>query len=90
MLQIILQMKRPWLSALLNFFFMGVGYIYNGKRVMLGALFTAGAIGLTYVELSIQEIVPAIYWIMFVSVLVVNTAFAIDGYNEAKQINEKG
>jgi len=27
---------------------------------------------------------------MFVSVLVVNTAFAIDGYNEAKQINEKG
>lgn len=90
MLQIILQMKRPWLSALLNFFFMGVGYIYNGQRVMLGALFTAGAIGLTYVELSIQEIVPAIYWIMFVSVLVVNTAFAIDGYNEAKQINEKG
>lgn len=90
LLQIILQMKRPWLSALLNFFFMGVGYIYNGKRVMLGALFTAGAIGLTYVELSIQEIVPAIYWIMFVSVLVVNTAFAIDGYNEAKQINEKG
>lgn len=83
-------MKRPWLSALLNFFFMRVGYIYNGKRVMLGALFTAGAIGLTYVELSIQEIVPAIYWIMFVSVLVVNTAFAIDGYNEAKQINEKG
>jgi len=90
LLQIILQMKRPWLSALLNFFFMGVGYIYNGQRVMLGALFTAGAIGLTYVELSIQEIVPAIYWIMFVSVLVVNTAFAIDGYNEAKQINEKG
>ena len=90
MLQIILQMKRPWLSALLNFFFMGVGYIYNGQRVMLGALFTAGAIGLTYVELSIQEIVPAIFWIMFVSVLVVNTAFAIDGYNEAKQINEKG
>ncbi len=90
MLQIILQMKRPWLSALLNFFFMGVGYIYNGQRVMLGALFTAGAIGLTYVELSIQEIVPTIYWIMFVSVLAVNTAFAIDGYNEAKQINEKG
>lgn len=90
MLQIILQMKRPWLSALLNFFFMGVGYIYNAQRVMLGSLFTAGAIGLTYVELSIQEIVPAIYWIMFVSVLVVNTAFAIDGYNEAKQINEKG
>ena len=83
-------MKRPWLSALPNFFFMGVGYIYNGQRVMLGALFTAGAIGLTYVELSIQEIVPAIFWIMFVSVLVVNTAFAIDGYNEAKQINEKG
>jgi len=90
LLQIILQMKRPWLSALLNFFFMGVGYIYNGQRVMLGALFTAGAIGLTYVELSIQEIAPAIFWIMFVSVLVVNTAFAIDGYNEAKQINEKG
>lgn len=37
---------------------MGLGYIYNGKRAMLRALLTAGAFRLTYVKLSIQEIIP--------------------------------
>ena len=80
-------MKKPWLAALLNFFFMGLGYIYNGKKVLPGILFTAGAVGLTYVEFGIQEPMPTLYAIMFGSVLVVNTGFAIDGFKEAKAIN---
>lgn len=81
-------MKKPWLSAVLNFFFMGPGYIYNGQRKLLGVLFTIGAIGLTYVELSIQEPMPNMYYIMFGSVLLINTCFAIDGYREAVEINK--
>ena len=80
-------MKKPWISAILNFFFMGLGYIYNGQKKILGLLFTVGAIGLTYVELSIQEPLPDLYIVMFASVLIVNTAFAIDGYKEAVSIN---
>ena len=82
-------MKKPWISALLNFFFMGLGYIYNGQKKMIGLLFTIGAIGLTYVELSIQKPLPNLYFIMFGSVFIANTAFAIDGYKEALLINQK-
>ncbi|MDA3952460.1 MAG: hypothetical protein PF485_02365 [Bacteroidales bacterium] len=81
-------MKKPFISAILNFFFMGAGYIYNGKRVLLGILFTLGAIGLTYVEFQIKEIDMFLYVAMFISIFVVNTAFAIDGFKEAKNINE--
>ena len=43
-------MKKPWLAALLNFFFMGPGTIYNGKRALLGIGWTIAAILLTFVE----------------------------------------
>jgi hypothetical protein len=29
--------RSPWVSALLNFFIWGGGYIYNGKRKAFGA-----------------------------------------------------
>ena len=81
-------MKKPWIAAVLNFFFMGAGYIYNGKRLVLGILFTLGAFGLTYVEFQIKEIDTQLYFAMFISVLIVNTSFSVDGYNEAKQIRK--
>lgn len=84
-----IEMKKPWIADILNFFFMGPGYIYNGRRKLLGVIFTIGAFGLTYVELGIQEPMPTLYMIMFGSVLLVNTAFAIDGYREAQDINDK-
>jgi hypothetical protein len=77
--------KKPWLSALLNFFFMGLGSIYNGKRVGLGIGFTIGAIALTYVELQLQTSNPDLHKIMFGAVFLINICFAIDGYNEAKK-----
>ena len=80
-------MKKPWIAAVLNFFFMGPGYIYNVQKKVLGMLFTVGAIGLTYVEFSIQEPLPDLYKIMFGSVLLINTCFAIDAYQEAVTIN---
>ncbi len=80
-------MKNPWIAAVLNFFLMGAGTFYNGRRKAVGVALTIGAILLTYVEFGIQNIAPTHYWIMFGAVFLVNTFLAIDGYNEAKAIN---
>ncbi len=87
--------KRPWLAAVLNFFFMGPGYVYNGRRIGLGIGWTLAAIALTVVEqapvfsngTSLQSASPIAFGLMFVAVLVANTCFAIDGYREAKALN---
>lgn len=81
-------MKNPWIAAVLNFFFMGPGTLYNGRRKLFGAALTLGAIALTYVELQLKTAAPELYPIMFGTVLFVNLFFAIDGYQEAKMINE--
>lgn len=36
-------MKRPWLAALLNFFFMGPGTLDVGERKLFGTTLTLGA-----------------------------------------------
>lgn len=77
-------MKKPWLSAVLNFFLMGLGYVYNGRRVPLGAALTVGALLLTYVE---QNLTGNLWLAMFCAVFLNNTFLAIDGYSEAKAIN---
>ena len=82
-------MKKPWLAALLNFFFMGLGTLYVGERKAFGAVLTLGALALTHVEFGIQESEPTLYGIMFGTILVMNTMFAIDGHREAKLINSK-
>ena len=74
----------------MNFFFMGAGYLYNGRRAVLGVMLTLAALGLTYVEFGIQEPLPTLYAIMFACVFIANTGLAIDGYREAKAINGEG
>lgn len=76
--------KNPWIAAVLNFFFMGLGTLYIGRRKLTGIGLTLGAIVLTYVELQLQSAAPPLYPLMFGAVFVVNTVLAIDGYNEAK------
>jgi hypothetical protein len=73
-------MTRTWIATVLNFFLPGAGYLVLGHRVPLALGWLAGVIGLTYVETSIQTAAPAYYWPMFVSVLVMNTAFAADAF----------
>ena len=78
--------KRPWLAALLNFFFPGAGYIYTGQRVLLGVGWLLGAVGLTVVEQShaffpalgiaspgLQDGAPAAFSLMFATVFLMNT-----------------
>ena len=76
--------KNPWIAAALNFFFMGLGTLYIGRRKLTGLGLTLGAIVLTYVELQLQTAAPTLYPLMFGAVFVANTVLAIDGYNEAK------
>ncbi len=79
-------MAKTWIATLLNFFFAGLGYVVLGERRLLGIGWTIGAIGLTYVELSIQTAAPAYYWPMFAAVFLMNTCFAIDAYNIGKRL----
>jgi hypothetical protein len=78
--------KNPWIAALLNFFFMGLGTLYIGRRKLTGLGLTLGALALTYVEMQLQTAAPALFPIMFGAVFVANTVLAIDGYNEAKSM----
>lgn len=80
-------MKKPWLAALLNFFLMGLGTAYNGRRVPLGLALTVGALLLTYVEQNLQALSSTLYWTMFAGVFLNNTFLAMDGYQEATAIN---
>ena len=75
-------MNNPVVAAIANFFFPGLGYIIAGIKRGLGLLWLAGVIGLTYVEFGIKDPEPDLYKIMFISVLVMNVAFAIDVYRE--------
>lgn len=82
-------MKRPWLAALLNFFFMGPGTLYVGERKAFGAALTLAALVLTWVELGVKEVALNLYWPMFGAVFLMNTFFALDGWREATALNAR-
>lgn len=76
-------MKKPWLAAVLNFFFYGVGYLYVGKRVLFGIL------------LLIVGIVETVYWFstlimppeIIATSIIGSIAFAYDGHRDAQELN---
>jgi len=77
-----------WVAALGNFFFPGLGYLVAvpHKRAH-GVLFLLGAFGLTYVEqVAVGPGHPA-FWPMFVSVFVMNAAFAYDAWQEVSMLD---
>ncbi len=88
--------KNPWLAATLNFFFPGLGYIYNGigrdgKQVVFGALialslaltFYVGVISQIMSSPSTSEPVSAATYLAFLYFLL-PFAVAYDGYQRAK------
>lgn len=76
--------KNALLTGVLNFFFIGLGYVYLGNKRLLGIGLTVAGFILTFVELSIKDLDHELYWLMFLGVLVLNTSLAIDGYRTAK------
>jgi hypothetical protein len=43
--------KKPWIAALLNLLFWGLGYIYNGKRKVFGVMLFISVIALSIVTM---------------------------------------
>jgi hypothetical protein len=82
-------MKNPWIAAVLNFFLMGLGTLYNGRRKALGIGLTIGAVVLSWLEFQVQPLDATLYAIFFGTVFFMNIFFAYDGYTEAKMINAK-
>lgn len=76
---------NPWIPTVANFFLPGLGYLIAGMKRTLAILWLVGVIGLTIVEFGIRDSEPGLYNLMFASVLVMNTAFAIDVWRELKR-----
>ena len=80
-------MNKTTLATIANFFFPGGGYLILGVKRGLALMWLAGVIALTVVEFGIRESEPTLYAVMFIAVLVMNTAFAIDAYRGAKALS---
>lgn len=76
-------MKNPWIAAVLNFFTLGLGTLYVGKRMGYGLLLLVGGALMIYVELSLKQAAPELYWYSFSGFFALALATAWDGYNEA-------
>lgn len=78
-------MRKPLVAAVANFFLPGLGYLLAGTKQVLAVMWLVGVCGLTWVEFGIQDSEPTLWTIMFISVFIMNTAFAIDVYRIASQ-----
>lgn len=77
--------KNPWIAAVLNFFLLGAGYVYTGKRVWFGVLLTVVAIYATWVEQFVIKVqAPDVYNYAFAEFFLLACLMAYDGYQEAK------
>ncbi len=79
--------KNPWIAGIANFIIPGVGYLYNGKRIVFGALLLLW----TILAIAVYFTEPQLYQAAFSSILVtvgsvvMGIALAFDAYQEAKQ-----
>ncbi len=79
--------KNPWVAAILNFLFWGLGYIYNYKRKFLGlALLVSGfAVDMVYFSFEISDELM----IMAYPLTLIGIGFAYDAYKESIEINKR-
>ncbi len=86
--------KNPWIAAVLNFFIWGLGYLYNGKRIALGAGLLVGDILLNIsifltllnlpTEISTSQIDEVSGWLIILSFVLISITLAYDAHREAK------
>lgn len=76
-----------YLATFLNFAFPGAGYLLLGHKVPMAIAWLVGVIGLAYVEqvhqfggVTLKDHDPVAFGIMFASVFIMNTAFAVDAW----------
>jgi hypothetical protein len=82
-------MKNPWLAFVLNLLLFGGGYIYNGKRKLLGFALVIAWILIRYGEITIflTKLVPSQWLVLFGGLVVLMFSLAFDAYSEANMIN---
>lgn len=83
-----MKQKRPWLAALLNVIFPGVGFVYLSKAFYITGgiiLILLSVIGFLLL-LTVEGTGGAIVFIFFISLFYV-IALAAIGYESARQIN---
>lgn len=77
---------NPAVSGLLNFLLWGIGYIYNGKRLVLGISLLLAMIimhsTIFYLGLAFYMSMPGLMTIL--SHLIISLALAYDAYSDAK------
>ncbi|HEY8206588.1 MAG TPA: hypothetical protein VIG99_03835 [Myxococcaceae bacterium] len=82
-------MKNPFVVAVLNFIFIGLGTLLHGKRPWLGLLAFLGGSFLRYEEVRIAPAVTGtvtIHWAFAMAGLtLLGLGMAIEGYREAKR-----
>lgn len=78
--------KSPLLVAILNFIFLGVGYLYLGKRKVFGWIMILAAIVMTweYFIGTLNHFTNLIDTHTY-SLILVSVAVAVDGYLLAKE-----
>ena len=86
-------MKNPVLTAVLNFFLFAGGTLYLGKRTMTAMLMTVGGSVAQATEIYLSPLGPGAalcphQWPFLLGGLVVlKIGLAVDGYNEAVEMN---
>ncbi|MFT3839134.1 MAG: hypothetical protein QM723_19285 [Myxococcaceae bacterium] len=82
-------MKNPWLVAVLNFVFLGLGTMLVGRRVGVGLGLTVGGLLLRVEEIRIAPAFSGVFQIHWVPLIagmtIAGFVLAIDGFKEAKQ-----
>jgi hypothetical protein len=83
--------KNPWLIAILNFFFYGLGTLILGKRRAVGALLLLGNLSLRYADIvlsplgSASKAAPELWPFIVGGMAVVGIGCAVDGHREASE-----
>jgi hypothetical protein len=83
-------LRNPWLVAILNYFFWGLGTLLLGKRRAVGALLLLGNVSLRYADVSLSPVgslskaAPQLWPFVVGGMFIASVGCAIDGYREAK------
>lgn len=80
--------KNPWIAAVLNFLLYGLGYIYNGKRLLFGAGLVI--FGIVYFAVLMMLNLPEAVWDWItIFGFIFALLFAYDGFQESKELNRR-
>jgi hypothetical protein len=75
-------------AAILNFFLLGAGTLYVGRRIPMGIALTLGGLLIRFVEVKVAPLTTGVVsaqWVYLVSGLgLMQVGMAIDGHREAK------